>query len=97
MKSKEMAVKVKNVAEGKNKFVVAKLVSGELWYYGRYSSEREAADVSNEIQNGLVLIDETAKEPKPEVKCPKCGRSLTDFDLFMNFCPLCMKTLGDNE
>ena len=32
MKIKEMEVKVNNVSEGKYKFVVARLVSGELWY-----------------------------------------------------------------
>lgn len=95
MKNKEMLVRVKNVTEGEEKYVVARLVSGELWYYGRYPKEK-ANQVASEFENGIVLIDETAKEPKPVIK-HTCGRELTDFDLFMNFCPLCMKPLKEKE
>ena len=97
LKCKDMTVQVKNITEGKEKYVVARLVSGELWYYGRYDTEQRAKEVAEEFENGIVLFDTTAKDPKPEVKCPTCGRILTDFDLFMNFCPLCMNTLGDKE
>lgn len=96
MKSKDMLVQVNNITEGKEKYVVARLVSGELWYYGRYPKEK-ANEVANEFENGIVLFDETAKEPKPEIKCKTCGRVLTDFDLFMKFCPLCMKSLEEKE
>lgn len=95
MKNKEMLVRVKNVTEGEEKYVVARLVSGELWYYGRYPKEK-ADQVASEFENGIVLIDETAKESKPIIK-HTCGRELTDFDLFMNFCPLCMKPLKEKE
>ena len=97
LKCKDMTVQVKNITEGKEKYVVARLVSGELWYYGRYETENRAKEVSEDFDNGLVLLDPTAKHPKPEVKCPKCGRVLTEFDLFMNFCPLCMKNLKEGE
>ena len=97
MKSKEMNVKVENVSDGKDKFVVARLVEGKLWYYGRYETENRAKEVSEEFENGLVLFDETAKEPKPEIKCSRCGKVLTDFDMFMDFCPICMKKLEKKE
>lgn len=97
MKIKQMEVTVQNVTEGKSKYVVARLVEGKLWYYGRFKTEGEAEKCAGEFDNGLVLEDITAKEPRAEIKCPECGRSLTDFDLFMRYCPLCMKTLGDNE
>lgn len=95
MKSKDMLVQVKNITEGKEKYVVARLVSGELWYYGRYPKEK-ADEVANEFENGIVLIDETAKDQKPVIK-HSYGRELTDFDLFMKFCPLCMKSLEEKE
>ena len=97
MKCKDMEVKVKNVSEGKSRYVVARLVSNELWYYGRFEIEGEADKVAEELENGLVLKDVTAKEPREEIKCPKCGRPLTDLDLFMKYCPLCMKTLEEKE
>lgn len=97
MKIKEMEVKVNNVSEGKYKFVVARLVSGELWYYGRFETQGEAEKCAQEFENGVVLKDVTAKEPRAEIKCPKCGRPLTDFDLFMKYCPLCMKSLEEKE
>lgn len=48
-----MKVKVKNVTEGEEKFVVARVSEGELWYYGRYEEER-AREVAGEI-GGIVL------------------------------------------
>lgn len=97
MKNKDMLVQVKNITEGKEKYVVARLVSGELWYWGRFETQGEAEKVAQEFENGVVLKDVTAKEPRAEIKCPKCGRPLTDFDLFMKYCPLCMKTLEEKE
>ena len=42
MFDKDMSVKVKNVTEGKAKYVVAKLVNGELWYYNRWENKEDA-------------------------------------------------------
>ena len=42
MKCKQMEVTVQNVTEGKSKYVVARLVEGKLWYYGRFETEGEA-------------------------------------------------------
>lgn len=72
------------------------------WYLENFGitediQRKKAEEVAKEFQTGIVLIDETAKEPKPEIKCKTCGRVLTDFDLFMKFCPLCMKSLEEKE
>ena len=48
-----MKVKVNNVTEGEEKFVVARVLEGELWYYGRYPEQR-AVEVAKEIE-GVVL------------------------------------------
>lgn len=97
MLDKDMSVKVKNVTEGKAKYVVAKLVNGELWYYNRWENKEDAEYIAKGI-DGLVVFDETAKEPKAKILCPHCQkRELTEFDLFMNFCPLCMKSLKESE
>lgn len=48
-----MKVKVNNVTEGEEKFVVARVSDGELWYWGRYNEEK-AKEVAKEIE-GVVL------------------------------------------
>ncbi len=50
-----MKVKVNNVTEGEEKFVVARVSEGELWYYGRYEEER-AKEVAEEI--GGIVVEE---------------------------------------
>lgn len=56
-KSKDvfMKVKVNNVTEGEEKFIVARVSDGELWYYGRYEEER-AKEVAEEI--GGIVVEE---------------------------------------
>lgn len=48
-----MKVKVNNVTEGEEKFVVARVSDGEFWYWGRYNEEK-AKEVAKEIE-GVVL------------------------------------------
>ena len=50
-----MKVKVNNVTEGEEKFVVARVSEGELWYYGRYEEEK-AREVAEEI--GGIVVEE---------------------------------------
>ena len=95
MNDKIMSVKVKNVTEGSQKYVVARLDHNELWYWGRWETQKEAERVAEEV-DGIVVFDETAQEEKPKMVCPHCHqRELTEFDIFMNFCPLCMKSLKE--
>lgn len=49
-----MKVKVNNVTEGEEKFVVARVSGGELWYWGRFDTEQKAKEVAGEIC-GIVL------------------------------------------
>ena len=51
-----MKVKVNNVTEGEEKFVVARVSAGELWYWGRYNEEK-AKEVAKEIEG--VVLEET--------------------------------------
>lgn len=51
-----MKVKVNNVTEGEEKFVVARISDGELWYWGRYNEEK-AKEVAKEIEG--VVLEET--------------------------------------
>ena len=39
-------------------FVVARLVNGELWYYGHYETEERAEEVREEFENGIILKGE---------------------------------------
>ena len=102
MNNKEMKVKVMNVTEGEEDFVVARPYDGELWYYGRYSTSSKAEEVAEEVE-GIVCIDEEHEitmpdeEPKIEVHCPRCGKVLTEFDQFMNWCPMCMLSIKERD
>lgn len=57
MKSQNMIVKVHNVTPGEEKYVVAREVEGEFWYYGRWDDEDQAGEVAMDIGNGVVLED----------------------------------------
>lgn len=54
------SVEVNNTSRSSydNKFVVARLVNGELWFYGMYETEEEANRVRDEFPNGIVLRGE---------------------------------------
>lgn len=54
------SVEVNNTSRSsyENKFVVARLVNGELWFYGMYETEEEANRVRDEFPNGIVLRGE---------------------------------------
>lgn len=57
----EFKVKVNNVSQSSgypNKFIVARLVDGELWYYGVYETEERANEVRSEFENGIILKGE---------------------------------------
>lgn len=56
-----MIATVNNVTPGKSKFVVARDVEGEFWYFGRWDGYGDALNVAQDIGNGVVLIDEKSK------------------------------------
>ena len=56
MKTLEGTVTILNVppyAEGK--YIVAKAVYGELWFWGAWDNEADAEDVAKEFENGIVV------------------------------------------
>ncbi len=51
-----MTVEIKNKPNTEQSgFMVARLVDGELWYYGTYPEKDRADSVAVEIGNGVVL------------------------------------------
>jgi hypothetical protein len=46
--------------------MVARLVDGELWYYGLYDTWERAEEVAKELGNGVVFEIDTEKEGKNE-------------------------------
>ena len=42
--------------------MVARLVDGELWYYGLYDTWERAEEVAKELGNGVVFEIDTEKE-----------------------------------
>lgn len=54
---RELTIKVKNMPnlKGYEGFVVARLVDGELWYYGIYDSFERAEEVRSCFENGVIV------------------------------------------
>lgn len=51
----ETKVKVYNCPKDADKYIVARLSNGELWFWGSYEDELEAIEVAEEFENGLVV------------------------------------------
>ena len=51
-------VYINNYKSGEEKYIVARLVAGELWYYGRYESIERAEMVAAEFENAVVIEEE---------------------------------------
>ena len=48
-------VLINNYTAGEGRYIVARLVSNELWYYGRYDSMERAEMVAAEFENAVVI------------------------------------------
>lgn len=50
-------VKIQNCAKDPSRFIVARAVGGELWYWGSWDTEEEAKRVihDNDFDNGVVI------------------------------------------
>ena len=46
---------VQNVPKDADKYIVARLVMGELWYWGSWESKEAADRVAEQFDNGVVL------------------------------------------
>ena len=51
-------VLINNYKAGEESYIVARLVSNELWYYGRYDSMERAEMVAAEFENAVVIEEE---------------------------------------
>lgn len=76
-------IEVLNVPAGELEgYMVARLVGGQLWYYGIYDDLDRASDVASEFDNGLVVtrlrkykMGETywASNEKAGINMQSCG------------------------
>lgn len=48
-------VLINNYTAGEEPYIVASLVSNELWYYGRYDSMERAEMIAAEFENAVVI------------------------------------------
>ena len=48
-------VVIKNMSKVTEGFIVARLVDGELWYYGVYETQERAEEVAQALGNGVVI------------------------------------------
>lgn len=56
-----MKVSINNMDEDHERFVVARLVDNQLWYWGSWSDPLEAERVARTFENGVVVDTEVAK------------------------------------
>lgn len=54
-----MKVKVNNLPATTNRYIVARYVDHSLWYYGSWDSREDAERVALELENGLVVENDT--------------------------------------
>jgi hypothetical protein len=52
----EAKVEVYNCPDDAYRYIVCRLNSGELWYWGCYDTMREATQVADSFENGLVVM-----------------------------------------
>lgn len=50
----EFKTEVKNIPETTRRYIVARVVSSELWYWGTWDSKEQAEEVARTI-DGIVL------------------------------------------
>ena len=48
-------VKVNNKPEDTEKYIVARYVAGELWYWGSWDDYKSAKKVADDYENGIVV------------------------------------------
>lgn len=48
-------VKVNNLPPEHERYIVARLNDGELWFYGSWDNEAQAEKAAKEFENGLVV------------------------------------------
>lgn len=48
-------MKVNNLDSEHERFVVARLVDGELWYWGSWDDDKAAKRVAQQFDNGVVV------------------------------------------
>jgi len=56
MKTTEAKVEIYNCPDDAYGYIVCRLNSGELWFWGSYEDESEAIEVADEFENGLVVM-----------------------------------------
>lgn len=54
-------VTINNLPEKHKRYVVARLVQNELWYWGSWNDRRDADDVALTFDNGIVVDMEGEK------------------------------------
>lgn len=55
MRSAYVKVEVLNIDSTVDKYVVARLVGGSLWYWGSWADRKTAHNVASQFDNGVVL------------------------------------------
>ena len=48
-------VAIHNIDADHEKFVVARLIDGQLWYYGSWIEQKDAKKIADKFENGIVV------------------------------------------
>lgn len=52
---KQCLAEVNNLPDEIDKYVIARVCDGELWFWGTWDDKDEAENVVNDVENGIVL------------------------------------------
>lgn len=50
-----LQAEVNNLPDDIEKYVVAKVCDGELWFWGTWNDKNEAKKAVNDVENGILL------------------------------------------
>lgn len=76
-------MKVNNLDAEHERFVVARLVDGELWYWGSWNTDEAAIRVAQQFDNGVVVDMEENLMTEKLKPCPFCGGK-AEFIIYWN-------------
>lgn len=55
-------IKINNVAPDADRYIVARLIEGELWYWGSWEDKMAARRIAHTFDNGIVVERETDEQ-----------------------------------
>lgn len=78
-------IKVNNVPDNAEKYIVARYNMSELWFWGSWNTLEEAERVANEISNGIVVVKEIVDSNRISLQDVKIEKIANKYGLYSQF------------